>query len=76
MNKVVNHGNRPKCDVPIKDPLQELIEQCLTENSNHRPTFDENFSILANKTCDENNLLQDEVNNEQYSEITDITEKL
>ena len=48
--KVVNQGYRPKFSVPVKDSLRELIEQCWSENPSDRPTFDEIFNKLANKT--------------------------
>lgn len=85
MNKIINKSYRPQFLTPIKDSLRELIEQCWSENPDDRPTFDEIFRKLANKTGNEEEkdfLLEDvdttELNIyvEDVTKITDSTEKL
>lgn len=45
--KVIN-GYRPRFNVPIKKSLQNLIEKCLFDDPEKRPSFEEIYDKLAN----------------------------
>lgn len=62
--KIIDKNYRPDLNKPMKSSLKQLIEQCLSKNSNERPSFDELFEKLTNKNelkTDENYFL-DKVN--------------
>lgn len=80
-NKIVN-GLRPTFNTPIKEGLKNMIQQCLLQNPNERPTFNELFNKLSLSQPeelltedDEEKYLLDDIDLDEFVEyIEEITE--
>ena len=80
---IVDKNLRPKFTVPVKKPIQELIEKCWSKNPDFRPSFKEIFEDLTNLDDIENNCLLEDADIEEVklyiediSEVSDPIEKL
>ena len=65
--KILNENYRPKFVVTINESLQNLIEECWSENPNNRPTFEEIFDKLATKS----DFLMDDVDENEFKNFVD-----
>ena len=74
-NKVANENLRPKFKTPIKRSIQNLIEQCWSNNPDERPTFNEIYKKLSNNNqnsndekVSEDNYLLDDIDIDQFND--------
>lgn len=67
LNKIMNNDYRPTFDDNINKNIQELIQQCWSDDPDERPTFKEIFQKLSNQIDSDENYLLDNVDMKKFN---------